>query len=275
MPEMKYRKEIDGLRALAVLPVVFFHAGVKGFGGGFVGVDIFFVISGFLITSIVLAEKQAGTFSLKTFYERRARRLLPALFLVMFSCCMAAWLWLLPEDFIVFAKVLISAATFSSNFFFWQTTDYFQTAAEMNPLLHTWSLAVEEQFYILFPLFLLLTWRLSRYRLIILTLTICLASFALAHWCSTNAKVAGFYLLPTRAFEILIGALVALYLHEKSNLSNQRAAQSDQWCSLIGFFLIAYSIVFLDKSTSLPSIYSLPPTIGTALIILYANETDW
>ena len=272
MPEMKYRKEIDGLRALAVLPVVFFHAGVKGFGGGFVGVDIFFVISGFLITSIVLAEKQAGTFSLKTFYERRARRLLPALFLVMFSCCMAAWLWLLPEDFIVFAKVLISAATFSSNFFFWQTTDYFQTAAEMNPLLHTWSLAVEEQYYILFPLFLLLTWRLSRYRLIILTLTICLASFALAHWCSTNAKVAGFYLLPTRAFEILIGALVALYLHEKSNLSNQRAAQSDQWCSLIGFFLIAYSIVFLDKSTSLPSIYSLPPTIGTALIILYANE---
>lgn len=272
MPKIKYRKEIDGLRAIAVLPVVFFHAGITGFSGGFVGVDVFFVISGFLITSIILSEKESGTFTLTSFYERRARRLLPALFVVMLICCLGAWLWMMPESLVGFAKGLISVATFSSNFFFWQTSDYFHTTAELNPLLHTWSLAVEEQYYILFPIFLLLTWRLRRRHLIILIVAICLTSLALAQWSATYAKVAGFYLLPTRTFEILIGTVVAFYLHEKPNLSNYRGARSDQWCSLIGFFLISYSIVFFDKNTPLPSLYTLIPTIGTALIILYADE---
>lgn len=159
---MEYRREIDGLRALAVLPVILFHAGFKIFSGGFVGVDIFFVISGYLITSIILAEKEAGTFSIMRFYERRARRILPALFLVMLTCLPFAWLWLLPHDMQNFSQSLIAVSAFISNILFWLTSGYFETAAELKPLLHTWSLAVEEQYYLFFPVFIILTWHLGK-----------------------------------------------------------------------------------------------------------------
>ena len=154
---MKYRAEIDGLRALAVLPVIFFHAGFEFFGGGFVGVDVFFVISGYLITGIILSEINNGQFSIINFYERRARRILPALFFVMASCLPFAWYWLTPSDLKDFGQSLIAVSTFSSNILFWMESGYFDTAAELKPLLHTWSLAVEEQYYILFPIFLMLT----------------------------------------------------------------------------------------------------------------------
>src|SRR5688500_18092988 len=153
---MEYRREIDGLRAVAVLPVILFHAGFQTFGGGFVGVDVFFVISGYLITSIILTEKQAGTFSLVKFYERRARRILPALFLVMLSCLPFAWLWLLPSDMKDFSKSVTYVSVFASNVLFYKQSGYFDTVNEMKPLLHTWSLAVEEQYYLFFPLFLIL-----------------------------------------------------------------------------------------------------------------------
>jgi len=143
---MNYRAEIDGLRAIAVIPVILFHAGFEQFSGGFVGVDVFFVISGYLITTIILAEKEKGSFSLANFYERRARRILPALFLVMFACLPFAWFWLLPSDLKDFSQSLIAVVTFSSNILFWQETGYWGVENELKPLLHTWSLAVEEQY---------------------------------------------------------------------------------------------------------------------------------
>ena len=154
---MKYRSEIDGLRAVAVVPVILFHAGFEIFSGGFAGVDIFFVISGYLITSIIMSEMEKGKFSILTFYERRARRILPALFFMLFSCLPFAWLWLNPVDMKDFAQSLIAVSTFLSNILFWRETGYFATAAELKPLLHTWSLAVEEQYYIFFPLLLMAT----------------------------------------------------------------------------------------------------------------------
>ena len=153
---MQYRAEIDGLRAVAIIPVILFHAGFPLFSGGFVGVDIFFVISGYLITTIILTEKEQGKFSLINFYERRARRILPALFFVMLVSLPFAWLWLIPSDMKDFSQSLIGVATFSSNILFWQETGYWGTANELKPLLHTWSLAVEEQYYIIFPLYLML-----------------------------------------------------------------------------------------------------------------------
>ena len=151
---MKYRAEIDGLRALAVLPVILFHAGFEWFSGGFVGVDVFFVISGYLITTIIISEMAEGKFSIVNFYERRARRILPALFFVMAACLPFAWVWLTPNDLKDFGQSLVAVSTFSSNILFWLESGYFDRAAELKPLLHTWSLAVEEQYYILFPIFL-------------------------------------------------------------------------------------------------------------------------
>jgi peptidoglycan/LPS O-acetylase OafA/YrhL len=149
-----YRADIDGLRAVAIVPVVLFHAGVSAFPGGFVGVDVFFVISGFLITGLIRHEIDTGTFSLVNFYERRVRRLLPALFAMLLAVTVfAAWL-MLPADLADYAKSVLATSLFASNFLFWQEAGYFGRAAEEIPLLHTWSLAVEEQFYILFPLFL-------------------------------------------------------------------------------------------------------------------------
>src|SRR6056300_1436600 len=156
---MKYRAEIDGLRALAVLPVILFHSGFELFSGGFVGVDVFFVISGYLITTIIISEMGEGKFSIVNFYERRARRILPALFFVMAACIPFAGMWLSPIDLKDFGESLVAVSIFSSNILFWLESGYFDTASELKPLLHTWSLAVEEQYYIIFPLFMIATWR--------------------------------------------------------------------------------------------------------------------
>ncbi|MBJ7265768.1 acyltransferase [Idiomarina abyssalis] len=156
---MKYRSEVDGLRALAVLPVILFHAGFPLFDGGFVGVDIFFVISGYLITTIIIQEIEEDKFSLSSFYERRARRILPALFSVLLFSTLAAYAVMTRSGFGSFSESLTATSLFYSNIFFWLDSDYFSSAAELKPLLHTWSLAIEEQYYIFFPLFLILFWR--------------------------------------------------------------------------------------------------------------------
>jgi len=196
---MHYRREIDGLRALAVVPVILFHAGFGFVRGGFVGVDVFFVISGYLITGIILADLASGRFSIARFYERRARRILPALFLVMAASLPFAWWWLLPSDLKEFAQSLIAIPLFVSNILFLRKSGYFDTAAELKPMLHTWSLAVEEQFYLLFPLLLMLAWRLRRNWLLALLLGIALASLAAAQWGALHHPMASFFLLPTRA----------------------------------------------------------------------------
>lgn len=173
---MKYRPEIDGLRAIAILPVIFFHAGFDGFSGGYIGVDIFYVISGYLITSLILSEKDSGTFKLANFYERRARRILPALFFVMAICMPFAWALLLPQDLKAFSESIVAVVTFVSNIFFWRTTGYFEQASELKPLLHTWSLSVEEQFYLFFPLIILTLWRFGKQKIIFTLASIFFAS---------------------------------------------------------------------------------------------------
>ena len=159
---MQYRSEIDGLRALAVVPVILYHAGVSLFQGGYIGVDVFFVISGYLITTILIEDLTAGQFSLGRFYERRARRILPALFVVMLVCIPFSWIWMLPTQMKDFSESIIAVIFFGSNILFWRETGYFSAASELKPLLHTWSLAVEEQYYLLFPLFLAFVWRVRR-----------------------------------------------------------------------------------------------------------------
>ena len=264
---MKYRSEIDGLRALAVLPVILFHAGFDWFSGGFVGVDVFFVISGYLITTIIISEMVERKFSIVNFYERRARRILPALFFVIAACLPFAWLWLTPTDLKDFGQSLVAVSTFSSNILFWLESGYFNTAAELKPLLHTWSLAVEEQYYILFPIFLTLTWRLGIKWVLILLSIIFFISLGFAQWGAYNKPFATFYLLPTRGWELLVGAFAAFYLKYNSHLKSQIL---NQVLSLIGFCMIVYSIIAFDETTPFPSLHALIPTIGTGLLIFCA-----
>jgi peptidoglycan/LPS O-acetylase OafA/YrhL len=270
-----YRREIDGLRALAVIPVILFHAGFQAFSGGFIGVDVFFVISGYLITSIILSEKQAGTFTLVGFYERRARRILPALFVVLLACIPFAWYLMLPSEMKEFSESLIAVSTFLSNVFFWKQSGYFDAATALKPLLHTWSLAVEEQYYVLFPIFLLLAWRLGKRWVVILLSAIAMMGLSLAEWGSYTFPAASIFLLPTRGWEILVGACVALFLFTRDGarkidqLAGHPVSQS---ISLIGFALIAYAVCAFDKHTPFPGLYTLMPTIGAALIIVFATQ---
>ena len=206
---MRYRQEIDGLRAVAVIPVVLFHAGFEIFGGGYVGVDVFFVISGYLITASSSDELEQGEFSIVRFYERRARRILPALFFVMLVCIPFAWIWMTPSQIEDFGRGLVAVSLFASNILFWSKIDYFAPAAEENPLLHTWSLAVEEQYYMFFPLFLLLAWRFGRNRVFYMIAAIAAVSLLLSEWAWRHTPVANFYLAPTRAWELLAGSLCA------------------------------------------------------------------
>jgi len=264
---MQYRAEIDGLRALAVLPVILFHAGFEWFSGGFVGVDVFFVISGYLITTIIISEMAEGKFSIVNFYERRARRILPALFFVMAACLPFAWLWLTPADLKDFGQSLVAASAFSSNILFWIEGGYFATASELKPLIHTWSLAVEEQYYILFPIFLMLTWRLGIKWILILLSTVFFISLGIAQWGAYNSPTAAFFLLPTRGWELLVGVFAAFYLKYNTHLKSHSLNQA---LSLLGFGMIVYSIIAFDETTPFPSLYALVPTIGTGLLILCA-----
>jgi len=267
---MNYRREVDGLRAFAVIPVVFFHAGFELFKGGFVGVDVFFVISGYLITSIILKELEKEEFLISNFYERRIRRIIPSLFFVMFASIPIAYLLLLPSDMKDFSQSLIAVSTFVSNILFWRESGYFDTAAELKPLLHTWSLAVEEQYYILFPLFLLIFWRIGKSFIILILGIVFILSLSASYWAANTLPTVGFYLLPTRGWEILIGAFAAFYLStanrmEFSNIFNE-------FFGWLGLFLILFSIFFFSSSTPFPSYYALVPTLGTLMIILCATK---
>ncbi|WP_158971902.1 acyltransferase family protein [Chachezhania sediminis] len=265
---MKYRAEIDGLRTLAVVPVILFHAGFDVFSGGFVGVDIFFVISGYLITTILINDLEAGRFSIVNFYERRARRILPALFLVMLVCLPFAWLLLLPPDLKDFSASLISVVTFVSNILFWQQSGYFDTAAELKPLLHTWSLAVEEQYYIFFPVLLFLLWRMGRRVVTAALAVLFLASLALAQWGVVYKPSAAFFLLPTRTWELLVGSFCAVYLTRHPMPARSPLTEA---LSLLGIAMIAASVVFFGPETPTPGLYALVPTLGTALIVFFAR----
>ncbi|MDA9258554.1 acyltransferase [Gammaproteobacteria bacterium] len=267
-----YRPEIDGLRALAVIPVILFHAGFQFFQGGFVGVDIFFVISGYLIANIIINELAQERFSLLTFYERRARRILPALFFVMFFTIPLAWLWLVPYDLNNFGQSLISVTFFISNVLFWWEGGYFDTSAELKPLLHTWSLAIEEQFYLLFPIFLLTFWKFGKSRIIIALSLIFLGSLFLAEWGSKNMPSASFYLLPMRGWELLLGVFTAFYL--KYNAVS-KDSYINNFLSLSGMAMIIFAITFFNETTPFPSLIALIPTLGVVLIIIYTTKNTF
>ena len=269
---MIYRKEIDGLRALAVLPVILFHAGFSVVSGGFVGVDVFFVISGYLITSIILEELETGDFTVAGFYERRARRILPALFFVLLACLPLAWWLLLPSEMADFGKSLAAVAVFASNILFWLGTDYFAATAEQIPLLHTWSLAVEEQYYVVFPLFMLLVWRLGKGWLMGLVALVALLSLGWSEWLWRSSVEASFYLIPSRAWELMIGALAAFYLHKNVAAPNNVTAQA---ASGLGLALLAYAVFFFNEGIPFPSVYALVPTVGAVLLIVFATPATW
>jgi peptidoglycan/LPS O-acetylase OafA/YrhL len=269
---MNYRPEIDGLRAVAVLPVIMFHAGFHTFSGGFVGVDVFFVISGYLITSIILSEMEARKFRLIYFYERRVRRLLPALLVIMIASIPAAWVWMTPDDMKDFSHSLIAVSTFWSNILFWKTSGYFDAAGEMKPLFHTWSLAVEEQYYILFPLFLIVAWRFFKKLIVPFLILIAIISISAAHWGTyfNNSPVASFYLLPTRGWEILLGAFIAFYLNRYKTIRVSHSV--NQILSSFGLAMIAASIFLFSGDTPVPSLLTLLPTLGTVFVICFTND---
>ncbi|MGS0695254.1 acyltransferase family protein [Shewanella sp. 0m-4] len=272
---MRYRAEVDGLRALAVIPVILFHAGFSALSGGFVGVDVFFVISGYLITSIILTELESNQFSIINFYERRARRILPVLFFVILVCIPFAWLWLMPLDLKDFFQSIIAVATFSSNILFWLESDYFDTAAELKPLLHTWSLAVEEQYYIFFPLLLMFLWGRGKRVILGALAIIFLLSLSLAQWAAYNAPTANFYLLPTRGWELLIGVFAAFFLNQQQELPQWMSPKLNNFVSLFGLLLILFSVLTFDSRLPFPSVYALVPTVATVLIIVFAQQGTW
>ncbi|PPE64921.1 acyltransferase family protein [Caldimonas caldifontis] len=266
----EYRRDIDSLRAFAILPVVLFHVGVGFLPGGFVGVDIFFVISGFLITGIIIREIQEGKFSIARFYERRARRILPALIAVVVLTLICGWVVLRPDELDGLAKSAIAAIAFSSNMWFWKSSlEYFGTAVELEPLLHTWSLAVEEQFYIFFPLLILLVNRLAPKRLGQVVLTVTLVSFAAACLMVYWKPSATFYLLPTRAWELGIGALLAIY-------PLRTPPGTRFWTNvagLAGVCLLVLPVLLYSKATPFPGVSALPPCLGAALLIALGRRS--
>ena len=262
---MKYRAEIDGLRALAVVPVILFHAGFELFSGGFVGVDVFFVISGYLITTILIEDLEHKRFSLVNFYERRARRILPALFFVMFVCIPFAWMWMLPSQLKDFSQSLVAVSLFASNILFWRESGYFDAAAEEKPLLHTWSLAVEEQYYVLFPIFLFLAWRYGKNRVFWMIVVMASISLLLSEWGWRNQATANFYLAPTRAWELFAGSIAAFIVQKNG-------VQKNNFLALLGLAAIIFSIFSYDESTPFPSVYALVPVLGVVLLVLYADK---
>lgn len=264
----RYRADIDGLRAVAILPVLLFHAGLPGFSGGFVGVDVFFVISSFLITSIISGEIARGDFSLVTFYERRARRILPALTAMMLACFAVGALVLMPSELDALGKSAFATTFFAANFHFAASLGYFAPAADFSPLLHTWSLAVEEQFYLFFPLLLLLLYRLGGWRTTFRALfLLSAASFALSVAALSHRPNWSFYLLPFRAWELGLGACLAL-LPASRNMPGRMADA----LALAGLAAILLPVVLYGDHTAFPGVAALPPVLG-AIAIIHAGRS--
>jgi len=274
-----YRPEIDGLRAISVVSVIFYHAqitilGYQPFKGGFIGVDIFFVISGYLITSIILKElENYGSFSFKHFYQRRIRRIIPVLFFVMLVSLPFAWMFLIPSDFIEFSKSILYSLGFNSNFYFhFSSQKYDAENSLLIPFLHTWSLSVEEQFYILFPVILIFTFKFFRKYLLYILLFGFVSSLILADWGSRNHPSFNFYSLPTRGWELLAGSILSYFEIKLGHRSKIKILNFS--LPSIGLFLIGYSILFFNDDTFHPSFTTLFPIIGVCLIIWFSNKNE-
>ncbi|MCX8960351.1 acyltransferase [Erwinia psidii] len=267
---MKYRADVDGLRALAVLPVIAYHMGIGGIPGGFTGVDIFFVISGYLICGIIYSGAVQNTFSYLDFYKRRCLRILPPLFVVLLATLTFGYYHLLPMQFNDLSNSSLAALLFSSNIFFWKTTGYFAGPAELKPLLHTWSLAVEEQFYIVFPVILLFVVRFFRQRAVQVMLLIIGVSLLLSIYAVTRKPTFTFYMLPTRAWELALGGLIAVGGLEAKMV--KLSGRVKHLMSLTGLALILFGFLWLDTSKPFPAWNALWPCLGSFLIILAGQQ---
>lgn len=262
---MKYRTEIDGLRALAVVPVILFHAGFESFSGGFVGVDVFFVISGYLITTILVDDIENKRFSIYNFYERRARRILPALFFVMLVCIPFAWMWMLPDPLENFGQSLVATTLLANNVLLYVTSGYWDLASEFKPLLHTWSLGIEGQYYVLFPVLIVFTWRFGKGFVTTWIIVVTSLSLGLSQWISHENPEAAFFLIHTRAWELLSGS-IASFIVRRQGLRKSNAL------ALLGLAAIIFPIFFYDETIPFASFYTLTPVLGTLLLILCAEK---
>ena len=276
--KLTYRPEIDGLRGVAVIAVILYHSqinilGHKSFNGGFIGVDIFFVISGYLISSIIFKELFIkGSFSFKNFYERRIRRILPALLFVMLASLPFAWLYMRPTIFIDFSKSILYSIGFSSNFYFWYSGGRYGAESELlKPFLHTWSLSIEEQFYILFPIVFLVSFKYFKKYLIFILIFGFIISLGLADWGNKNHPSFNFYNLTSRGWELLAGSILS-YFEIKLGYRN-RNNRLGLILPTIGLILIIHAIIFFDDRFH-PSIYTLSPVLGVCLIIWFSKRDE-
>ncbi len=273
-----YRAEIDGLRAVAVISVILYHAQVilfekNWFEGGYIGVDIFFVISGYLITRIILSELQdQGSFSFLNFYERRARRILPMLFVVIFVSIPFAWQKLLPSDFVEYAESILASLVFGSNFFFYfSTTEYGADSALLKPFLHTWSLGVEEQFYLVFPIFSIIAFKFFRKHFLTILVALSLLSLQFAELMVDRNSDLNFYLPFSRFWELAVGSVLA---YREINHKVEKMGFFNRVLPIVGLYLVFYSILFFDKKTPHPSFHTIVPVLGVALIIGFASKDE-
>jgi peptidoglycan/LPS O-acetylase OafA/YrhL len=266
---LKYRADIDGLRAIAVLTVIGFHSFPGIVKGGFVGVDVFFVISGFLISNIICSNLENNSFSYLDFYARRIRRIFPALILVLLSCFVFGWFELPPTEYKQLGKHIASGTAFVSNFTLWTESGYFDDFADTKPLVHLWSLGIEEQFYVVWPLLMGLAWK-RRWNILVLTLVIGVVSFAMNIFTITTDPIAAFYSPLCRFWELMVGSTLAYITHHKP----QCLLQSPNWQSSLGFVLIAASVLTLHKSSMFPGWWALLPTFG-AFLLISAGPEAW
>ena len=277
MIKLKYRPEIDSLRAFAVLAVVIYHAKFNFFGnillpGGYLGVDVFFIISGYLITSLILKELiNTDNFSFKSFYIKRVRRILPVLLLVIFVSIPFSWIYLFPIDLVSFSKSILYSLGFSSNFYFhFSGLDYGSPEGLQKPFLHTWSLSIEEQFYIIFPICLFLIFKYSRKNVFLFFIICFVVSLLLANWGSQNNISANFYFLYSRIWELILGSCVAYYEIKIGHREQNKVL--NQILTLIGFILIFGSFFIFDNETFHPSLWTLIPALGVVLILWFYSS---
>tara|TARA_B110000503_G_C7137361_1_gene409394 strand:- start:117 stop:2081 length:1965 start_codon:yes stop_codon:yes gene_type:complete len=274
--KINYRPEIDGLRAIAVFSVITYHARDTFLPGGFLGVDIFFVISGYLITSLILKElKLTNKFSFSNFYERRVRRIIPALLGMIILSTFISYITLLPDSFVDFSKSLISSIFSVSNFYFHYTGNlYGAESSLLKPLLHTWSLSVEEQFYILLPVTVFVIYKFFRKHLLKLIFSGILISLIFSQYISSAHSGFNFYLLPSRGFELLLGSLLAKLELDNGRMNRNSSLILNKILPIIGLSLIFYSLIFFNDKMLLPSFYSLVPIIGTMLVIWFSHKDE-
>jgi peptidoglycan/LPS O-acetylase OafA/YrhL len=270
-PEKSYRPDIDGLRAIAVLSVVLFHAGVPLDTGGFTGVDIFFAISGYLIGGHIFSELRSGSFSYLRFYQRRAKRILPACYVVILFTIAATMLLLSPFEAAQLGRGAVAATLSVSNILFWKTSSYFDMASELNPLLMTWSLGVEEQFYAVIPLLMVVLFRIRQGLLLPCILVICVVSFGFAVHEVRLFPMVAFYMLPPRAWEL--GAGVALAVAERGAKQFALSESIGQYVSATGLALILAPIFLLTAATPFPGASALPSVLGA--VMLLAGPKSW